>query len=428
MDSDFDLTTALRQLCRAASPLASASGSIRNRAIAAIAAAVREHAAVILEANTLDLETMRGEDIPAWELESLKLTPERLHQLAERLDRVAELADPIGTSERVGPSESGPFLTQQRVPLGALALVYEVYPEWCLSGVGMALKTGNSLIVANDGPLQATQDAMARIASIAAYEVGIPEGSIQAVPSGQTDRFISLLRQTRYLRLVLACGRQSWVESIADMATVVTVKAELPQCLIYIDASATWEQVWQLILQHPCLPDCREGASNDKRLVHHVPQLQFLLHADWSQEYLGAFLTQLQQQECAMQNNGSASAESGETLPIKRSQLQISQQLSQLQMSQLHVDTVSDVREAIASIASNDIPVVAIVTDSRSSARQFTRQLDKSAIVVNQFPDVAELARQTTGVFLGWGTAPSSARGIIDFRALTTVKYLAEGD
>ncbi|MEO1131212.1 MAG: hypothetical protein AAFX40_00740 [Cyanobacteria bacterium J06639_1] len=414
MESDFDLTTALRQLCRAATPLAAASGTLRNRAIAAIATSLKQNAATILEANTLDLETLRGEDLPAWELDSLKLTPERLHHLAEQLDRVAGFADPIGGGDRLQTFESRQSLTQQRVPLGTLALAYEVYPEWCLSGISMALKTGNSVIVANDGPLQATQDAMADIASTAAYEVGIPEGAIQSIPGGQTEHFISLLRQSRYLELVLACGRRAWVESIAEMATVATLRAELPQCSIYIDASATWEQVWQSVLQHPSLPDCRESANADKRLTHHVPHAQFLLHADWAQEYLGAFLTQLQQQDCAIQAEVSTSTKSDTTLPLER--------------SQLRVETVADVDEAIATITSSDIPAAAIVTDSRSRARQFSRQLKTSAVFVNQFPDVAELARQTTGVFLGWGAAPLSARGIIDFRALTAVKYLAEGD
>ncbi|MEO0854098.1 MAG: hypothetical protein AAFY15_11455, partial [Cyanobacteria bacterium J06648_11] len=275
-------------------------------------------------------------------------------------------------------------------------------------------KTGKSVIVANDGPLLATQEAMADFASTSAYEVGIPEGDIQAIPSGQTEHFMSLLRQSRYLKLVLACGRQSWVESIAEMATVITVKAGLPRCSVYIDASATWEQVWNSILQHPSLPDCREGASTDKRLVHHVPQLQFLLHVDWAQEYLGAFLTQLQQQECAIQSDVSVSPQPNDSFAIDHSQLRI--------------DTVADVSGAIAFIESSSSPAVAIVTDSRSRARQFASQLNTSAIFINQFPDVAALARQTTGVFLGWGSAPLSARGIIDFRALTAVKYLAEGD
>lgn len=430
MANNFDLTTALRQLCRAAAPLAATTGALRNRALRSIAEATIARAEEILEANTLDLEHLRGEAVPSWELDSLKLTPERLQHLAEQLHQLAALSDPIGAVERAWKFENDLTLTRYRMPLGAIALAYEIYPEWCLSGIGMALKTGNSVVVANDRLLSATQAAMVSISCAAAYGAGIPEGSIQAIPGGQTENFVSLLQQSRYLKLVLACGRSSWVAEIAERAEVMTLAAELPRSSIYIDASATWERVLADILQHPALPDCRGGAA-DKRLTYRVPHLQFLLHADWARKHLDALLAQLQQQNCVLSGKDASVLTALERSQVSRPPAApLEPRDSQMSSdSQIQIDTVTDIEEAIAVIDTlADGRPAAIVTESRANARRFARRVESSIAFVNRFPDTADIARSSTGTYLGLAAAPLPARGIIDLAALTTVKYLAEGD
>ncbi|MEM6445072.1 MAG: aldehyde dehydrogenase family protein [Cyanobacteria bacterium P01_D01_bin.123] len=431
MAKDFDLTTVLRQLCRAAKPLAVTSGATKNQVLRAISTAVTARAEEILEANTLDLEQRRGEAVPSWELDSLKLTPERLQYVAEQLHQLAVLSDPIGAIDSSWRFDTNITMTRYRIPLGAIALAYEIYPEWCLNGIGMALKTGNSIIVTSDRRLSATQDAMVEITRTAAYEAGLPEGAIQSIPGGETDDFISLLRQSRYLKLVLACGRRHWVAEIAERSAVTTLTAELPRCLIYIDKSATWEQVWESVLRHPCLPDCRASATSGKRLIYHLPYLQCLLHADWAQQYFDAFLTQLRQQECELRGRdmSTLSPTAGMDSSLPRTNVGVTSGEPTTGESEIQVERVADMDEAIAFVDTlGDGRAVAIVTDSQANARRFARQVDSSVVFINRFPDVAEIARSSTGAYLGWATPALPARGLVDLQALTTVKYLAEGD
>ncbi|WP_017325321.1 aldehyde dehydrogenase family protein [Synechococcus sp. PCC 7336] len=411
----YDLTTVLRQVWRVRSQLSQLSGATKNRALEAMATALQERADSILEANTVDLENVRGQKQPQWMLEGMKLTPERLKLAALQLSALAGLPDPVGTLDGHWNYDSGASLACYRVPLGTLGLVYEVYPEIQMGGIGMALKSGNGLAVAGSPPLAATQAAIASLLSVAAYEAGIPEGAIQTIPADRSENLQALLRQQHFVDALLVCGRSSWVERMQEESAVPTIAAQFGQGYVYIAASASWEQV-QSTLVEGCFG--AGSQSGDRHQPFQRPMLGILMHEAWAERYLEKFLVALENYLLVADARSRAlipelpPLPAGDELPSDRHLLPLR--------------IVANLPEATDWLDKHSYgQLEAIVTDSAGDIEQFSRSVEASILYVNSYPNLGDPTNSQLGAFLGIATSKLPARGPISLKSLTTVKYIS---
>ncbi|MEN9202926.1 MAG: hypothetical protein Q6K80_11545 [Thermostichus sp. DG_1_6_bins_120] len=431
---DFDLGTTLRQLRRLLPQLQRLSSQTKRQALLALAEALLARSDLLLEANTLDLESCREQTVPEWILNGMKLTPERLQRAAQLLTHLAQQPDPIGRLEEGYRQDNGLFVGRYRVPLGLIALVYEIYPEFALNGIGMALKTGNGVITAGTGPIQKTHQAIVQLLAETAYEQGIPEGAIQSysartpfsaqdltADAPEDSPLLPLLQQTRYLDLVIPCGRPGWVESLLRASKVPILTTHLGYGHIYLDRTAPWSLVKSVLLDHLA----QYGSEGIP--IYQPLTLWLLIHPDWGSAHLPQLIETLLAQGIDMQ----AAALILEQFPHLRP---IGEGFDSTERPHLRLQPVADLTEAITWINKNGYhQSETILTDSQSAAQRFLQEVDAALIHINTSPLSAGRGAgiPTLGAFrdlsLGISTQRLHVRGPVNLEALTTVKVIAQG-
>ncbi|MEN9204792.1 MAG: hypothetical protein Q6J68_06960 [Thermostichales cyanobacterium SZTDM-1c_bins_54] len=391
---DFDLGTVLRQAGRVAPAVARLSPGIRSRALQEMAAALRQHMDAILESNTLDLENLRGHIFPDWLAEGLKLTPERLHGAAQRLQALAAMPDPLGAVDRQWRLERRLTVQRYRVPLGVIGIIYEIFPEAGIQALAMGCKTGNAILSAASPELTSTHQTTLTILSTAAYGAGIPEGAIQSLPPEPL-----WLRQQRGVDLVFAYGRGAWCEQIREQTALPLLAAHIPQGAVYIDQAASWTLVKGILLEKP-------------QTLNRLPELWILVHETWATQYLRDFLYTLVDLEYPIQVAEGIPEHFPGLPPVPAV-------VDSAQGSSLRLMVIPSFSEAISWLHKHSSQRVhVILSDALSACQRFIQEVDSPVIYVNAFP--AQFGSDPLGVAaskLPW-------RGWPDLHAFTTSKTL----
>ncbi len=421
-DSDsFDLTVAVRQAQRASVYLAATSGAVRNRALLLMADALRQRQNEILECNTLDLEVSREMAIPDLVLDWLKLTPERLAAAVECLHRLVEAPDPLGRTEAGRAHPEGYLLSQRRIPLGVIGLVYEAFPDLVIVAAGLCLKSGNSLVLKGGSEASNSSTAIVQAIQEVLDRAELPEGCLEQLPSDQGELMRELATQDRYLDLVIPYGRPSLVQQVARQATVPVLTPALGNCYLYVSVSAAIPLAAQVILDsHRSEPDPVNAI--EKVLLH--PQLA----VDGFEELWRRLEEQgLEVRGCPLLSErypGIKLVEAGEWEKPYLSNVVACKQ-------------VADLSEAIVWINRNSSGHAdGIVTDSYRESQRFAAEVNSASVWVNASPRFLRNTGPGGTVRLGMasrkGRTSSNLRrptqaGPIGLEELTTVKQLIQG-
>ncbi|HEY9845113.1 MAG TPA: aldehyde dehydrogenase family protein, partial [Candidatus Caenarcaniphilales bacterium] len=265
--SNFDLTAAVYRAHRASLQLARTRGGERNQALRIMSQMLKDKQNLILEANTLDLETSREMAIPDIVLGWLKLTPERLQNVVRILQQLAEMPDPL---ERITSSAyqiSQCQIYSQQVPLGVVAFIYEALPELAVVAAGLCLKTGNSLILKGGSEASQTNQLIAQVLQAAVDDTGLPAGCLEPFPSDQGSSIKDLVSQDKYINLVIPYGRPSLVQQVVRQSTAPILRSAMGNCHLYWSASGSLEAARSMILDsHQSEPDPVNAI--EKVLIH----------------------------------------------------------------------------------------------------------------------------------------------------------------
>jgi glutamate-5-semialdehyde dehydrogenase len=422
-----DLGSMLRQARRTLPQLAKLTGSVKTRALQAMARRIQEQQDALLEANTLDLEQLRGQATPEWVLQGMKLTPERLQRAARQLQVLSTLPDPIGQIDRSWRQENGLLLNRHRVPLGLIAILYEIHPESAIGGIGMGLKAGNGVVLCSSPALAGTHQVLFDLLSAAAYSCGVPEGALLSAQHNHSlaedmgEFSLPLLQQSRYLDVVIPCGRPHWVESIRQASTTAVLHTCLGHGHIYVDATATWTQVQTVILQQ-LTPDGLEGIPLGQAVLQWL-----LLHRSWIDQHGQNLLRELTHRGISVQI-------SPELQPTFPSWPITADQIDSIEQVHVRLQAVNDLSEAIAWINKNgQRHCETILTDSEACRQRFVQEVDTALVYVNSSPFTPDRWAGTPvfdhqgGIALGTSIQRLHPRGPIDLHTLTTVKYVAIG-
>ncbi|MFM7372112.1 MAG: aldehyde dehydrogenase family protein, partial [Sphaerospermopsis kisseleviana] len=179
--------------------LGTTKGADRSRAVLAMARALKRSFDDILEANTLDLEASREMAVPELILDWLKLTPSRLENTVEILQRLGELSDPLRRVRNADYQQEDSQSYTQLMPLGVIGFIYEAFPELGAIAAGFCLKTGNTVILKGSTEASHSNAAIAEVLQTAISEVGLPPGCIELVTTEHGTSLRDLVTQDQYL-------------------------------------------------------------------------------------------------------------------------------------------------------------------------------------------------------------------------------------
>jgi glutamate-5-semialdehyde dehydrogenase len=403
---------AARQAKQAARSLNVLPGKQRSAAVQAMANFLLEQQDEILEANTLDLEASRELAVADRLLDWLKLTPERIQNVANNLLALSEIPDPIGRVTTTGISLEQGQAYFRLMPLGVVAFVHESLPDLAALAAGLCIRTGNSLIVRGGPEVNHTNQAILKALQQAIGQVGLPADCLVHLPAAAGCTMQDILAQDQLINLVIPYGRPSWVEQVVRQCTGPVLRTAMGNCALYWSPSGSWDMVRQMILSsHSSQPDAVNAIE------------QVLIQADHSRATLQLLWTSLREHGFEVRGDATLAAEFPElglATPSEWGQSYLRRVVA--------FQTVDNFAAAIAWINQNSSGHAdCLVTESYQESQQFALGVDSASVYINASPRFYRLSRRGDAVFLGMSNQKGIRRGNIGLESLMTMKQVVQG-
>ena len=400
---------------RASRTLATLSSSVRDAALEAIAAAIEEHTAEILDANARDLDAAADSgDYSAAFLDKLKLDEARVATMAAGARKIVSLPDPVGEVIDGWRLPNGLDVRKVRVPLGVVAVVYEARPNVTIDATALCVKSGNAVVLRGSSAAARSNALLAQLASAAASMAGLPEDAISLVQGGRED-IAELATQTGTVDLIVPRGGEGLKASLKGVATVPVIYAASGNCHVYVDQSADLEAAQAIVLNAKLQ---RPGVCNAAETL--------LVHAGIADALLPGLLGALSDAGVTLHGDERARGAAPDVSMDAASEEDWDTEYLALELAVGVVDSTSEAIEHVNRHGSGHSE--AIVTRDTEAARAFQLGVDAACVYVNastRFTDGGEFGM---GAEIGNSTQKLHARGPIGIRELCTFKYLVDGD
>jgi len=398
---------------KAAGKLAITSTAIKNKAMLAMAQALLDKQEEILAANAIDMENAAAKGMKASMLDRLKLTPERIAGMAEGLEQVAALPDPIGNIVGGSRLANGLTVTKVRVPLGVIGIIYEARPNVTADAVGLCLKSGNAVILKGGSEAMQSNLTIAKVLSEAAEAVGIPEGSVQFVDTSDRQAVTDLIHMNGLVDVVIPRGGAGLIKTVVMNATVPVIETGAGVCHTFIDASANVEMAMKI---------CYNAKVQRPSVCNAMETL--LVHKDAAEKFMPPMLEKYFEAGVEIRGDERVQAFSDKVVPVTEEDW--STEYGDLRLSVKIVDSLEEAMEHIAKYTTYHSEC--IVTEDYENARTFQLGVDAAAVYVNastRFTDGFEFG---FGAEIGISTQKLHARGPMALPELTSTKYLINGN
>ncbi len=397
----------------AARHLATADTETKNQALLLAADGLEQARGDLLEANRGDVEAAGRSGMGATLVDRLRLTDSRLEAMAAGLRKVAGLVDPVGEIVGGWVVPSGLRISQVRVPLGVVAIVYESRPNVTSDAAGLCLKSGNAAFLRGSSSALGSNMAIAEVMRDAYTQAGLPRDALVLV----TDTSHAAATEFMQLRDSIDCliprGGPGLIASILENATVPYVIDGDGNCHVYVDASADLDMARRIVVnaktQRPSVCNAAESL-----VVHRAVAAELL--PPLADDLAGVELV----------GDEAARAILGPDLIAEATEADYCTEFLDLKLSVRVVDSLD---EAIAHV--NDTGSghsEAIVTADLDAAERFCAEVDAAAVLVNASTRFVDGEEFGFGAEIGISTQKLHARGPMGLRQLTTAKYLVRGE
>ncbi len=387
-------------------------GNVRkNQALFTIAEQLERRSVEILAANAKDIEFAKNQGISPAIIDRLLLNESRLQGIVNDVRNVAKLADPVGQVIDGGVLNSGLRIERQRVPLGVIFTIYEARPNVTIDVASLCLKTGNAVILRGGKETKFTNAVLVEVVQIALEQAGLPKLSVQAVTDPDRALVLELLKLDQYIDLVIPRGGAGLHQFCKENSRIPVVVGGIGVCHLFVEKTANQEKALAVIAnakaQRPSTCNTLETLLVEKaiaaeflpKLVKKAHKLKVTLHTNELQKTAGIE-------------------------PLDDEKLR-----REWGSLDLNVVVVNDLAEAILHIREYGTQhSEAILTSDYKLARQFVAQVDAAAVYINastRFTDGGEFG---LGAEVAVSTQKLHARGPMGLEALTTYKWICEGD
>lgn len=410
------MTTTVADLGRAArgaaADLAVRTRAEKDAALHAMADALEANAAAIIERNAADVERARETGTPDAMIDRLRLDDSRIAGMAGGLRQVAGLPDPVGEVVRGYTLPNGLQVTQRRVPLGVVGIIYEARPNVTADAAGLALKSGNAVLLKGSSSAAASNEAIVAVLAAAADGAGLPRAAVQLVPGGR-DQAKELMRARGLVDVLIPRGGAGLIRSVVEESTVPVIETGVGNCHVYVDADADLAMALQILL----------NAKTQRPSVCNAAET-LLVHADVAAEFLPSALAALR--EAGVTVHGDERVQGYDAAVVPATDDDWAAEYLSLDLAAAVVDTLDDAVAHIRRWGSGHTE--AIVTRSLAASRRFAATTDSAAVMVNASTRFTDGEQLGFGAEIGISTQKLHARGPMGLPELTTTTYVVTGD
>ena len=408
----------LKEAKAAKSVLCSLNTEEKNKALLKMADALEENCDAILEANAKDMEKAKG-TISDVMLDRLCLTKERIKGMADGIREVVELPDPVGEVLARVERPSGIVVEKTAVPMGVVAIIYESRPNVTSDAAALALKSGNVCVLRGGKEAFLSADAIVTAMRKGLTSLGLPETLINLVQDTTRQSANELMNAVGYVDLLIPRGGAGLIKAVTENAKVPCIQTGTGICHIYVDEDADIEKALNIVenakTSRPSVCNAAEVLIvNSKIAEQFLPLLKERIVDNRKKE--GKIPVELRLDERA------------EKIVVGKSAGENDFDTEFLDYI-LAVKIVDCVEEAIEHISLHSTGhSEAIVTKNNENAEKFTRGVDSAAVYVNASTRFTDGGVFGFGAELGISTQKFHVRGPMGLTALTTTKYLIDGD
>lgn len=401
-----------RQAREASVGMRMADTRCKNDALRRAAAVLRRERAEILAANEMDVRAGRDQGLDAALLDRLLLNDDRIEAMAEGLEQIAALPDPVGEIEHLTSRPSGIQVGRMRVPLGVIGMIYESRPNVTADAAGLCLKSGNAVILRGGSEAIHSNRVIAGCMRRAVLEAGLPQDAVQLVDS--TDRALvgELIRAEDYVDVIIPRGGRGLIERIAAEARVPVIKHLDGVCHVYVDAAADLDMALNIAVNAKTQ---RPGVCNAMETL--------LVHADVAAAFLPRVVAALIERGVEVRGCERTRKLAEGVVPATDADWD-AEYLALI----LAVKVVDSLEAAMAHIARHGSGhTESIVTEDYAAGQTFLREVDSSSVMWNASTRFADGYEYGLGAEIGISTNRLHVRGPVGLEGLTTQKWIVLG-
>lgn len=398
--------------CRKAA--ATASTAEKNAALAAISAALRESIDVILDSNEADLIAARENGMSEAMQDRLRLTADRINGIADGVDDVIKLEDPIGEVISGSVRPNGMSITKVRVPLGTIAIIFESRPNVTVDAAVLCLKSGNAVILRGGKEAFNSNRCLCSIMRSALAKVGLPEDLIQFVEDTSREVSNELMRCSDYIDVLIPRGGAGLIRACKQNATVPVIETGTGNCHVFVDETADLPMAVSIV---------NNGKTRRVSVCNAVESL--LVHENIAEEFLPMIKAKLDEKHVEIRGCERTKAILGDSIVPATEEDYATEFLDYI----ISVKVVKSLDEAIAHIDRYTTHhSECIVTNDLANAERFQKEIDAAAVYVNVSTAFTDGGMFGLGAEIGISTQKLHARGPMGLRELTSMKFLIGGN
>ncbi len=402
----------------ASSHITAASPATLDTALTAAAIELERSAADILRANAEDLKAAEGKISPVM-LDRLRLTKERIADMAEGIRGVVALPSPLGVALEKTVRPNGLTVEKRSVSMGVIGIIYESRPNVTSDAAALALKAGSACVLR--GGKEAFRSSMAIVDAFrrGIKMAGLPVSAINLVEDTSRDSAVEMMKADGYIDLLIPRGGAGLIRSVIENATVPCIRTGTGICHIYVDKSADLDMALDII----------ENAKTSRPSVCNAEEV-LLCHKDIAAEFLPRLYDRLvTEREVAGKTPVEFRTDERAFAIIGGTKAGKNDFDTEFLDYILAVGIVDSTKDAVLHILRHSTGhSEAILTASERDANYFTRTVDSAAVYVNastRFTDGGEFG---FGCEMGISTQKLHARGPMGLPELTTYKYIITGN
>ena len=398
---------------QAALKMAGLTTEQKNSALLAMAEALEKRKAEIIKINAEDVQAAQEKGTRQNMIDRLILNEKRIADMAEGLRQTALLPDPIGHQDFEVVRPNGLKIRRVRVPFGVVGIIYEARPNVTVDAAALCLKSSNACVLRGGSEAIRTTKMLTDILIEAATDKGIPEHAIEFLKITDRDAVIAMCRLRKLIDVIIPRGGAGLIARVVEHSTVPVIETGTGVCHIYVDKAANLEMALKVVLSAKI---SRPSVCNSMETL--------LIHRYIAETFLPDIAKSMIENKVELRGDEACR----KILPDMKAATEEDWRTEYNDLI-LSVKIVDSLEEAIDHINKyNTLHSDAIITNDAEAAKKFQTLVDAACVYVNastRFTDGFEFG---FGAEIGISTQKLHARGPMGLEALTTMKYLIDGN
>ncbi len=392
--------------------LAIASTATKNKALQSIATLIRENESDILKANKKDVALAEQSEMTTALIDRLRLTAERIAAMADGIDAIADLSDPVGKVLAEWERPNGLHIKRVSVPLGVIGVIYESRPNVTADAAALCLKAGNAVILRGGSDSFHSASAIMQCITQGLTAAALPEHAVQMLPSSDRALVGAMLKMDDYIDVIVPRGGKSLIQRITQESRIPLFKHLEGICHTYIHAPADLEMARSILINAKMRRPGICGATET-----------LLIDAFLEQTFLPTLINDLIESNCEVRGAQNIQQINNQVKPVSEDDWD-----TEYLEAIISVKTVASIDEAINHINQHGSQHTdAIITSDAQAAQRFLNEVDSAIVMHNTSTQFADGGEFGMGAEIGISTGKLHARGPVGVEQLTTFKYQVEG-